>query len=350
MALAVTAAAGATWAALTVLGASPVLAGVGACVVAGGAAYLAVRRRVTLRLAEARRALTETGPVDGLAADRAGSDDLDALVDEAGRAGRALRQEVARLERLADYRRTFMGDVSHELRTPIFAISGFAESLLDGALDDPRVRVRFVEKILTNARRLDALARDLADISSIESGELRMRSEAFDMGSFSREAIEALEQLGREREIAFEVDVPESLPRVIGDRGRLQQVLANLLENAVRYTETGGHVGLAAAEVPGGVQVVVTDDGIGIAPEDVPRVTERFFRVDRSRSRNEGGTGLGLAIVKHILEAHGARLKVESRLGEGSAFSFVLPAERTGAGGGTAFATGQVSSPSPSAR
>jgi two-component system phosphate regulon sensor histidine kinase PhoR len=256
---------------------------------------------------------------------------------------------VDRLERLADYRRSFLGDVSHELRTPIFAISGFAESLLDGALDDPEVRDRFVEKILANARRLDALARDLAEISRIESGELRMRTAAFDLGPLARETVDALEPLARERGIEASVAVPDGTPAVLGDRGRIQQVLANLVENALKYTEQGGHVRLTADRTSEGVRVAVVDDGIGIATEDVERVTERFFRVDRSRSRSEGGTGLGLSIVKHILEAHGGRLTVESTPGVGSTFAFTLPVDRTRSVG-TVIETRQVSPPTPAAR
>jgi two-component system phosphate regulon sensor histidine kinase PhoR len=176
-----------------------------------------------------------------------------------------------------------------------------------------------------------------------------MRSEAFDVASFARETVEALEPLAGERRVDLQAPVPEGLPRVSGDRARLQQVLANLVENAIKYSEPGGHVTLSATAGAGGVRISVADDGIGIAPEDVPRVTERFFRVDRSRARSEGGTGLGLSIAKHIVEAHGGRLEVESRLGEGSTFAFTLPAD--GGPHGTAFARGQVSAaPAPTPR
>jgi two-component system phosphate regulon sensor histidine kinase PhoR len=329
---------------LAVAGVPTILAGLAGGVAAGLAAFVAVRRRIDRRVSEARAALTGAGhPREGP------GDELDVIVDEAALAGRALRTEVERLERLADYRRSFLGDVSHELRTPIFAISGFAESLLDGALDDPQVRERFVQKILANARRLDALARDLAEISRIESGELRMRTAAFELGPIARETLEALEPLARERGIDATLVLADELPKVVGDRGRLQQVLANLVENALKYTESGGHVRLTAEKVPGGVRVAVVDDGIGIAAEDVDRVTERFFRVDRSRSRSEGGTGLGLSIVKHILEAHGVRLQVESQPGVGSTFAFTLPADLPRSTG-NAIDTRQVSPPPPAGR
>jgi two-component system phosphate regulon sensor histidine kinase PhoR len=336
--------AAAGFAGLVAVGVHFALAALAAGVAAGIAATVSVHRRLARRVQEARSALT-----DGDVARAHAGDELDTIVDEAGHAGRALRTEVERLERLADYRRSFLGDVSHELRTPIFAISGFAESLLDGALDDPEVRERFVQKILANARRLDALARDLAEIARIESGELRMRTAAFDLGALARETIETLETLATERGIDVAVIAPADLPRVVGDRGRLQQVLANLVENALKYTERGGRVELSAAATPAGVRVAVSDNGIGIAPEDVARVTERFFRVDRSRSRTEGGTGLGLSIVKHILEAHGVPLDVTSRPGEGSTFAFTLPADRPRSAG-TAFEARQVSTAPPITR
>lgn len=298
------------------------------------AAYAAVRARVARRLDVAREALRAARKRRFEGLDQLESvgarDELDALVYQAYRAGRALQEEIERLERVEDYRREFLGDVSHELRTPIFAVSGFAESLLDGALDDDRVRRRFVEKIAANARRLDALTRDLAEIARIETGELQMRPEPFDLRSLVHETLDALEPLATERRVALEMDVAAGFPPVLGDRARLQQVLANLVENGVKYNEPGGRVLVTARREEGGpLRVTVEDDGIGIPPEEVPRLTERFFRVDKSRSREQGGTGLGLAIVKHILEAHGQRLHVESRVGEGSTFEFTLPtAER----------------------
>jgi two-component system phosphate regulon sensor histidine kinase PhoR len=329
---------------LAVVASAP-LGAAGVALAAGIAAYVALNRRLGRRVAEARAALAE-----GSAAPPGAGDELDDLVDDAARAGRALRTEVDRLGRLADHRRSFLGDVSHELRTPIFAISGFAESLLDGALDDPRVRRRFVEKILTNARRLDALAHDLAEIARIESGELRMRPERFDVGPFVRETVEAFEQLASERRVSLSSELADGLPAGHGDRARLNQVLANLVENAVKYTEPGGHVSVAATPADDGVRIAVTDDGIGISPEDLARVTERFFRVDRSRARGGGGTGLGLSIAKHILEAHGLSLAMASRPGEGSTFGFTIPYARAEAGGGTTQRESRVSAPSPPGR
>ncbi len=303
-------------------------AGAAMAAVAAVAAYVAVSRQIAGRLELARQTLREARKrrFDALAALPAtGRDELDALIHQVGRAGRTLQREIERLEQAESYRREFLGDVSHELRTPIFAVSGFAETLLDGALDDDRVRRRFVEKIFQNASRLDALTRDLSDISKLETGRLQIRRAPFDMAGLATEVVEGLERVAREHDVALAARVPAGLA-VVGDRDRLRQVLTNLVENAVKYNEPGGHVEVTArARDTGDARVRVVDDGIGIPEEALGRLTERFFRVDKSRSRVRGGTGLGLAIVKHILEAHGQRLDVESRVGYGSTFAFALP-------------------------
>ena len=307
------------------------LGGLGLAFVAGAAAYAAVQRRIGGRLELARRTLREARKrrFDGLGAlaEAANRDEVDALVRQVYGAGRALQAEIERLETMESYRRDFLGDVSHELRTPIFAVTGFAETLLDGALDDERVRRRFVEKVLANARRLEALTRDLTDISKLETGRMDLRRAPFALRPLAVEIAEGLDRLATAGGIDLQVRVPDALPLADGDRDRIRQVVANLVENALTYTNPGGHVEIAARRlVSGDVRVSVVDDGIGIPAEDLPRLTDRFFRVDKSRAREQGGTGLGLSIVKHILEAHGQRLAVESRPGYGSSFAFTLPA------------------------
>lgn len=300
---------------------------------AGAAAYTAVHTLVDRRLELARATLRQARKrrFDALARlpVARGRDELDELLWQVYRAGKTLQQEIERLEQLENYRRDFLGNVSHELKTPIFVISGFAEQLLEGALEDPRVNRRFVEKIGRNAQRLGNLARDLLAISKIESGELRMHKAPFALRGLVEEVADALEPVAERRRITLLQSLPEELPPVVGDRELLRQVLTNLVDNAIKYNTEGGHVEIAARLTTGPegapeVRVVVADDGIGIPEEAIPRITERFYRVDRSRSRQQGGTGLGLAIVKHVLEAHGQRLRVESRLGYGSAFSFGL--------------------------
>lgn len=254
------------------------------------------------------------------------NDELGALIWEVYRTGQALEKEIRELKRLENYRREFLGDVSHELKTPIFAIQGFAETLLEGALEDEQHRRRFVEKILRNASRLSNLASDLAEISRIETGELQMTVESFSLPALVEEVVESLEPAARAQDVAVRHHVPNNLPPVKGDRERIRQVLINLSDNAIKYNNPGGHVELVARLLPSGeVKVSVVDDGLGVAPEHIPRLTERFYRVDKSRSRVQGGTGLGLAIVKHILGAHERQLVVESSPGRGSTFGFTLP-------------------------
>ena len=303
-------------------------------IVAGLAAYGAVHFFVARRLELARQTLRQARKrrfdTLGLLRDAADRDELDELLWQVYRAGRTLQQEIERLERIENYRREFLGNVSHELKTPIFVISGFAEQLLDGALEDEAVNRKFVEKIGRNAARLDMLARDLLAISRIESGELKMTMTSFDLAALVDEVAEAIEPVAQGREVTLLQRLPPDLPLVRGDREQLRQVLVNLADNAVKYNNPGGRVELSARQTPEDtVRVAVVDDGIGIPGKAIPRLTERFYRVDSSRSRAQGGTGLGLAIVKHILEAHGQRLQVESRIGYGSSFAFELATGRS---------------------
>ncbi len=259
-------------------------------------------------------------------------DELNALIWQVYRTGLALEKEIRGLRKMENYRREYLGNVSHELKTPIFAIQGFAETLLGGGLDDERFRRSFVEKILRNAGRLNNLAQDLSEIARIETGELKMTMEPFDLRQLVHEVAESLELAAGAKEVRLRHRLADGLPAVVGDRERIRQVLVNLVDNAIKYNNPGGHVDVAARRLGGGdVKIEVSDDGIGLAPQDIHRVTERFYRVDKSRSRYQGGTGLGLAIVKHILAAHERKLLIESTLGQGSTFAFTLPAAPGGA-------------------
>lgn len=253
-------------------------------------------------------------------------DELNALIWQVYRTGLTLEKEIQGLKKIENYRREYIGNVSHELKTPIFAIQGFAETLLDGALQDHHVNQSFVEKILRNASRLNNLANDLSEIARLETGELKMTPEPFDLRVLVLEVIESLELAARGKAITLRCQVPDRLPVVLGDRERIRQVLINLVDNAIKYNNEGGHVEVVARLLPSReLKVSVVDNGIGIAPQDMPRLTERFYRVDKSRSRYQGGTGLGLAIVKHILAAHDRKLMIESTPGRGSTFGFTLP-------------------------
>lgn len=294
----------------------PILAGAAAAV----ASYVATAQRIAGRIEALRQTVAS-----GKAASRPGGDELDALARAVQTAGQGMTTEIAELRRLEHYRREFLGNVSHELKTPVFAIQGFAETLLDGALDDERVRRPFTEKILRNTARLHALTRDLTDIARIETGELTMAKASFRLDRLAGELLDAVQPLADARSVTLSLDAPDALPPVVGDRDRIGQVVTNLLANAVAYNREGGRATVRLAVEGDAVRLTVEDTGIGIAPQHLPRLTERFYRVDRSRSREQGGTGLGLAIVKHLLAAHDATLAVESTPGVGSRFGFALP-------------------------
>ncbi len=319
-----------TLVAAVVVPALPIGLAVAGALFVGALAYAVTHYRVHDRLCRTQTTLRrirqhEFDDLDAATAPT--GDELNALIWEVYRTGRKLEKEIRELKQMENYRREFIGNVSHELKTPIFSVQGFTETLLNGALEDESVNRTFLEKILTNVNRLENLARDLSDIARIETGELEMSAAAFDLYEVAKEVVESLEIKAENQGIALDQRVPETLPEVYGDRERIRQVLVNLVDNAIKYNESGGHVDIVARELPEGeVKISVVDDGIGVEPDKIERLTERFYRVDKSRSRNQGGTGLGLAIVKHILGAHDRKLQIESTPGSGSTFGFTLPA------------------------
>lgn len=230
--------------------------------------------------------------------------------------------EVRRLEKI---RQDFVANVSHELRTPIASIKGYAETLLEGALENITERREFVNIIYQDSNRLAFLIDDLLDLARIESGMMTMEFAAVDLEPLVLRTIGILDKTIREKKLSLRVDIPGGLPQVAADEKRLSQVLLNLLDNAVKYTPDGGAVTVRAAVKERFVQIDVVDTGIGIPEKDLPRIFERFYRVDKGRSRELGGTGLGLSIVKHIVLAHGGDVWVESLLAQGSTFCFTLP-------------------------
>ena len=300
--------------------------------IAFAAAFGAVRLLIVPRLNAAGMQVDRIrrGSLDELEPYRtAGDDELDDFGRQIYETGTEVRRRMQELNRTENYRQEFLGNVSHELQTPIFAIQGFAETLRDGALQDPDVNHVFVERILRNTERLAALTRDLVEISRLETRELTMARESIDLDKLAGEVFDALEMKASSRNIQLEIKVPGGLPHVIGDRQYIGQVLMNLIDNAVKYTNSGGEVFFEAVPEAEKVAVIVRDTGVGIETAYIPRLTERFFRIDKGRGREEGGTGIGLAIVKHILAAHGTQLHIESRPGVGSSFSFALPRHDT---------------------
>ncbi len=248
---------------------------------------------------------------------------------EAGRAAGALLvlHDITRLRRLEQVRRDFVANVSHELRTPLASIKGYAETLRAGALDDKDNREDFVRTIEEHADRLTKLVDDLLDLSAIESGHRAPRLTAVEVPALLAESARAFAPIAEERGVTLGVEpAPEGLPRASADPDHARQILANLLDNAIKYTEPGGSVSVSCAARGGRVEVSVRDTGVGIPEADLPRVFERFYRVDKARSREAGGTGLGLSIVKHLVEAQGGEVSVESRRPGGTTFRFTLPA------------------------
>lgn len=229
--------------------------------------------------------------------------------------------EIRRLERV---RAEFVANVSHELKTPVTAVKGFAETLLAGALYNYRAAEEFVNIINEEAGRLSRLIHDLLELSKIESKEVKMQIETLELGSEVKRIVNKIMPQLQKKELGLGIDVPHKGIVVQADRDRLEQVLINLLDNSLKYTPREGRVEVSIKERSDEVVVAVKDTGIGIPGEDLPRIFERFYRVDKARSRKLGGTGLGLAIVRHIVEAHGGRVWVESEVGKGSTFYFSL--------------------------
>jgi two-component system phosphate regulon sensor histidine kinase PhoR len=232
--------------------------------------------------------------------------------------------EVTRLKELENIRTEFVGNVSHELRTPLSLIKGSAETLLDGAIHDPRQAVRFLQKIDKHSDRLLFLIEDLLVISRLESGHASLNLAQVDLRELARRVLEDLASRAAARQAAMENNIPAQTV-VWADADRLQQVFFNLADNAIKYGKSGGCVTFGARDAGEKTEVFVADDGPGIPPDSLGRVFERFYRVDRARSRENGGTGLGLAIVKHIVQAHGGEAWVRSEMQKGATFYFTLP-------------------------
>lgn len=254
-------------------------------------------------------------------------DELDQLIKETITANHAIHKELNRLNKIENYRKEFIGDISHELKTPIFAIQGFVETLINGALHDDEVNEIFLKKTMRNVNRLIFLTNDLMEISKLETGELKSNKTDVYLRDIVLDVMESLQYKAQKEEIEIRLkDFSKNL-QVRVDRNQIKQVLINLIENGMKYNRAGGHVEIGMDPYAGSdekVMLYVRDNGMGIDADDLDRVTERFFRVDKSRSRDKGGTGLGLAIVKHIIEAHGEKLFIESKPDMGSSFSITL--------------------------
>jgi two-component system, OmpR family, phosphate regulon sensor histidine kinase PhoR len=233
--------------------------------------------------------------------------------------------DFTRLKELENVRKEFVANVSHELRTPLTLIKGYIETLLDGAKDDPSVATRFLQKIEKHTARLTFLIEDLLTLSQLEAGQTLMHQQTVPLAPIVDRVIEELQKPAIEKKIVLQNEIDPELEAYV-DGDRIQQVFYNLVDNAIKYGREDGFVSVRAQTNPNELDIAVEDDGRGIPEDAQQRVFERFYRVDRARSRDAGGTGLGLAIVKHIVQAHRGKVWVESQLDQGSAFHFTLPA------------------------
>jgi len=246
----------------------------------------------------------------------------------------AVLRDLTETERMEKSRRDFIANVSHELRTPLTSIQGYTETLLDSPLEDNHVR-DFLEIIRKNAARMSRLTEDLLTLARVESGEQRFDMQRVSAEELLQDALESFREVARSYgvELGVELVIENALPggHVNADREAIHQIFSNLIENALKYAASGKKVILGARQVASGVEFFVRDFGPGISSEHLPRLFERFYRVDKARSRESGGTGLGLAIAKHIVLAHRGTIRAESELNHGSTFLFILTGSETDA-------------------
>jgi two-component system phosphate regulon sensor histidine kinase PhoR len=236
----------------------------------------------------------------------------------------AVFHDITKLSKLEKVRRDFVANVSHELRTPLTAIKGYTETLLEGEMQDPSQIHEFLTVIAKHAERLSLIVQDLLSLSQIESDDFKPSLQPVSLKRLAERIVGIISDMTRKKLITLTLNIPEDIPKILADELLLEQAMLNLIDNAVKYTREGGTVTLSAQSKGSEVEVSVSDTGIGIASEHLPRIFERFYRVDKGRSREMGGTGLGLSIVKNIIEKHGGKVWAESELNEGSTFFFTL--------------------------
>lgn len=244
---------------------------------------------------------------------------IDAIEDER-------RKEQEKFKNLDSYRKEYLGNVSHELKTPLFNVQGYVSTLLDGAYEDEQLLIEYLKKADKNIERMMSIIDDLETISQLESGAMILDYETFDIEQVIQEVFEQMELSAQKKNIQFHlIKDNEYYYLVYADKFRIRQVLINLLSNSIKYGKENGHTTVYLKKSDDNkVIVTVSDDGIGIEEKHLPRIFERFYRVDKGRSREQGGTGLGLAIVKHIIEAHKQSISVKSQVGKGTSFTFSL--------------------------
>ncbi len=252
--------------------------------------------------------------------------DMATLTEEIDKYARGRKLEIETLKVREEYRKEFLGNVSHELKTPLFTVQGYLETLLDGAVNNEKIRDKYLDRANKGVERLIYIVKDLDMITKLEVGDLRLDIEKFDIIELVKNVFELFEMKATKKKISLIFDMDYETPILVkADKERIQQVLTNLIVNSIKYGREKGTTEISVENlIKNKVIIRVTDNGEGITAENIPRLFERFYRVDKSGSRKEGGSGLGLAIVKHIIEAHDEKIYVESEFGVGSEFSFTL--------------------------
>lgn len=255
--------------------------------------------------------------------------DIDALSREVQKFAEFKQQQIANLHLRENYRRDFLGNVSHELKTPLFTVQGYLLTLADGAMDDKKISKKYLKRANKGVERLISIVKDLDLISKLESADLVLNKEPFNILELVQEVFDLLEMKAKKRNVSLHFNKHYIFPiMVIADIEKIEQVLTNLIVNAIKYAKKNGTIMVSVEKKDAKVLVKVIDDGEGIKAAYLPRLFERFYRVDQSRSRDQGGSGLGLSIVKHILESHNEQIFVKSEFGKGSEFSFTLEKEK----------------------
>jgi two-component system, OmpR family, phosphate regulon sensor histidine kinase PhoR len=235
------------------------------------------------------------------------------------------KKEIERMSDLERFRKEYIGNVAHELKTPIFNIQGYIETLVDGGINDSSINKTYLEKALINVNRMVTIIDDLDTITQLQSGNLILDEDSFDIVQLCKDVLDASELIAQAKNINLRLNRDYLYPiTVVGDKYRIRQVLNNLVNNSIKYGVQNGSTEIALISYANVVEVSIMDSGIGIEEQHLPRLFERFYRIDKGRSREQGGSGLGLSIVKHIIEAMGQKIEVRSKLGRGTQFIFTL--------------------------
>lgn len=251
------------------------------------------------------------------------SDPIERFNEEIIHLSNERQREVEQLKKLENYRKEFLGNVSHELKTPIFNIQGYISTLIDGGINDPKINMDYLKRADKSVDRMIHIIDDLETISQLESGTLSLDIENYNLVEQIHDVISQIELMASKKNVTITVHAPEKV-KVAADRFRMRQVFANLVTNSIKYGKDGGETIVTVNEEKERVKISISDNGIGIEAKHLPRLFERFYRVDKGRSREQGGTGLGLSIVKHIIEAHDQSISVSSEFGKGTTFEFTL--------------------------